>query len=297
MNNPKSISVSVVGRNDNYGSNLEHRAVLCLNNLIQKFDEVIFVDWVSPEKSLIKSIEGDLIKSGKLKVYEVSQADVDQKNPEYSKYVIVESVARNIGLRRSNCDWWLSTNIDVMLDYFDTDDYDNSTMYTVGRRNVPEGFHLDQNNKNNLLNLLLQQKDSWPRAQNTVGYEESGKPIPLWDCGDIWSLVLGPGDFLFAHKNVWNEIKGFEERFGGRFYTDSNVLKKAALSFGYENIKRADQDVFHMDHDSHPGQRHIVDEGKELPMNDQNAAVPNFEKTHNSDDWGWHGYDLTSYVL
>jgi hypothetical protein len=292
-----SICSIVIGRNDNYGGNLHHRAILCLNNLINNFDEVIYVDWVSPGSSLISDIKKDLINLGKLTVIEVSQEDVALNSPQYEKYLIVEPIAKNIGLRRASSNWILQTNIDILLKKPNLNNYSNSVMYTCGRRNVPESQHLNYRSSDDLLNDLLTNKSNWPKAQNTVGYKEDGTPIPLWDAGDIWSLVLGPGDFQFAHRDVWNKIKGFEESLGGRFYADSNILKKSSVYFGYENIRRAEEDVFHMDHESHPGQRKIIDSEKILPMNDQAFAVRNFQKTQNPENWGWSDFNLKSYIV
>ena len=43
------LSAVVVARNDNYGGDLNDRATYCLNSLIDTFDEVILVDWNSPD--------------------------------------------------------------------------------------------------------------------------------------------------------------------------------------------------------------------------------------------------------
>jgi len=46
----KKISVVLMGRNDNYGDNLHHRAIHSLVNFITNYDEVIYVDWKSPNE-------------------------------------------------------------------------------------------------------------------------------------------------------------------------------------------------------------------------------------------------------
>ncbi len=43
------LSAVVVTRNDDYGGNLNDRTIYCLNSLINTFDEVILVDWNSPD--------------------------------------------------------------------------------------------------------------------------------------------------------------------------------------------------------------------------------------------------------
>ena len=40
------LSAVVVTRNDDYGGNLNDRAIYCLNSLVNTFDEVILVDTI-----------------------------------------------------------------------------------------------------------------------------------------------------------------------------------------------------------------------------------------------------------
>ncbi len=51
-----SISAVVTAKNDGYGGNLNFRAELALNQMIRVFDEVIYVDWCSNEKSLVEEL-------------------------------------------------------------------------------------------------------------------------------------------------------------------------------------------------------------------------------------------------
>ena len=64
------LSAVVITRNDNYGGNLNDRATYCLNSLVNTFDEVILVDWNSPENkgSLLWQIEDKIIKKVKLNI-------------------------------------------------------------------------------------------------------------------------------------------------------------------------------------------------------------------------------------
>ena len=50
------ISAVITSRNDNYGGHLSHRARICLTNFIERYDEVIYVDWNSKTNSLIEDI-------------------------------------------------------------------------------------------------------------------------------------------------------------------------------------------------------------------------------------------------
>ena len=128
-------------------------------------------------------------------------------------------------------------------------------------------------------------------SPDSVAYDESGVPHATWDAGDILSLVVGCGDFQFAHRDIWESIKGYEEWLGGRYYNDSNVMKKASL---LHRTEKAHEDVFHLDHTSSGGVR-VVPEGEILPLNDRLAAVNDFTHTQNKEDWGWKNYSLKNY--
>lgn len=280
------ISVVLTGRNDNYGDNLHHRVIHSMTNFLESYDEIIYVDWKSPNGiSLIKDIQSYLPHTQKLKVFEVTEQDIKTNNPEYIDYSIVEVLGRNIGIRRATNDWILVSNIDIITPRVDLTQYKANTLYTSARRNVPESTHLnfsytqDLNShlENNLHNFTLQ-------PDSVV----NGKAV--WDEGDVWSLVVACGDFQFAHKDVWNGIKGFEEEAGGRCYADSNVMKKAALKY---NIEKSLHPLFHLDHNSNK----ITIEGEFLPLNNQKQFVTDFQSTTNSDDWGWYNYSLKTFTI
>jgi len=254
----EKISVIVIGKNDDYGGNLSHRFTHCLNILTQSFDEIIYVDWKSNGRSLIEEVIDNVKKKDNIKSYIVSEQDIQKNNPEYINYSIVEVLARNIGIRRATNDWILVTNVDVLIENFDLSQFNEHTLYTSARIDVPQEFHLNYNDSNELLNSVT---------------------------GDIWSLVVGCGDFQFAHKNVWHGIKGFEESCGGRCYADSNLMKKGALYF---KIEKAKVPLYHLNHGNNKNSL----PNEVLPMNDRFVCVNNFTETLNSENWGWSDYNL-----
>ena len=54
------ISAVIVSRNDGYGGHLNERATYCFNSAIDTYDEVIYVDWNSPEHSLLYDIKDNI---------------------------------------------------------------------------------------------------------------------------------------------------------------------------------------------------------------------------------------------
>jgi len=280
------ISVVIMSKNDNYGGNLHHRAVHCLTCFIENFDEVIYVDWKSAKNSLIEEIKDNLPHTSKLKVYEVSKEDIQKNNPEYINYSIVECLGRNIGLRRATKEWILVSNIDVLIEKINLSKYKADTLYTAAKRHVPELLHLKYTDKNQLLHAI---KNNYHhlKLDPDGGSPEAGD---IWDPGDFWSLVVGCGDFQFAHKDVWQQMKGFEENAGGRSYADSNLMKKGYI---YANIKKAHEDIFHLDH----GNSKEMTPGEILPNNDMFKFVRDFKETQNAESWGWKGHNLKNYTI
>jgi hypothetical protein len=285
MDKKEKISVVLIGKNDNYGDNLTHRFTHCLNILTKSFDEIIYVDWKSNGKSLIEEVSNNIHEKNKIKSYLVTEEDILKNNPEYTNYSIVEVIARNIGIRRCTNEWILVTNVDVLVENFDLSEFNNYTLYTSARIDVPQEFHLKYTNSIELLNSIKENRNKFRMQPDTV---INGKPV--WDSGDIWSLVVACGDFQFAHKTVWYGIKGFEESFGGRCYADSNLMKKGALYF---EIKKAVVPLYHLNHGTNKNQL----SNEILPMNDRFICVNNFTQTSNSDDWGWYNYNLKSIII
>jgi hypothetical protein len=276
----EKISVVVIGKNDDYGGNLTHRFTHCLNILTQSFDEIIYVDWKSNGKSLIEEVIDNVERKDNIKSFIVSEEDIQNNNPEYINYSIVEVLARNIGIRRATNDWILVTNVDVLIESFDLSQFNDHTLYTSARIDVPQEFHLNYNNSIELLNSVKENKDKFKMQPDAV---IDGKSV--WDSGDVWSLVVGCGDFQFAHKNVWYGIKGFEESCGGRCYADSNLMKKGALYF---KIEKAKVPLYHLNH----GTNKNSSPNEILPMNDRFVCVNDFTNTSNSESWGWSNYNL-----
>jgi len=264
----------IVCRDDNYGDNLHHRAKICLTNLTQVFDKVYVVDWKCVNNiSLVEAIN---INNPNIINIKVTKEFIKEHLPQHYNLPLIETIGRNIGIRRAikdGIDWICSTNIDILSDTFDESLLDKETLYTVRKYSVEEHIHL-QNSIN--IEFLKQQRNTFEYAQLSVINGQS-----VWDPGDIWSLVVGCGDFQLAHASLWKDIKGFEEEAVGRAYADSNLMKRPILLGKKTSILNLD--IFHLNHTSN-SYRDIDDTG--IPLNDRVKYVNNFEKTTNTENWG-----------
>lgn len=287
------LSAVVVSRNDNYGGNLADRATYCLNSLIDTFDEVFYIDWNSPTHSLLYDIEDRLIKKGNLK-HIVIPPDVASMltNNDPQAQVCCETLARNIGIRRATGDYIVSTNIDVIAPRRDhlekaINELDKNTFYTISRRHVEwkdiEEFHGGGRKFSDWENL----RDHLIKNSEERKYDE--KVVD----GDDYSIINCCGDFQLAHKDIWNEIRGFEEELIYVLYSDTNVQKKA-VKHGFDLKAIYSPALFHIFHGKGGGG--FLD-GINRKTNDMYRAVTSQEKTENKETWGFSPIEIEYELL
>ena len=273
-------SVILTSRNDNYGGNLHKRTTMALKSLIENHDEVIFVDWKTVNgEGVISNIKHDLPQTGKLKYIQVPKEFLKEKYPHIADYTIIESIGRNIGIRRATNEYIISTNIDIVTTPLDDSILNENTFYTVPRRDVDESFHLSFNDYQSLYNSLWENRDGY-RTKERFETDD-----------DKWSLINCCGDYQIGHKNVWNQMKGFEESVLFGCGIDTNVMKKASF---YSDIKVLDHYVFHLNH----GKGGNRDEDESVPpMSNQKEIIRDFTQTTNSENWGMYNEDLPIEII
>jgi hypothetical protein len=282
------ITAVIVGRNDNYGGNLIERAIYSLNSAIDTYDEVIYVDWNSTTKSLFYEIKNDLQGKGNLKHF-IIEPDMASLLTNYDKnaQVCCETLARNIGIRRAEGDWILSTNIDIIhpsreLIQSTLERLDRNTFYTISRRDTNwetiKAFH------NGSLNF----KDWKNLREHLCKITEERKVEESIVAGDNYSIINCCGDYQIATKEIWNDIRGFEESLIYTLYADTNVQKKAAMH-GYALKAIYEPALFHIHHGKGGGG--FLD-GINRVTNDPQKAIINQNKTTNLDSWGAISLDL-----
>lgn len=273
-------SVILSSRNDNYGGNLHKRTTMALTSLIEHHDEVIFVDWKTVNgEGVISNIKHNLPHTGKLKAVQVSKELLKSKYPNLANYTMIESIGRNIGIRRTQNDFIVSTNIDIVTTPLDFKTLDTGSFYTVPRRDVDEKFHLSFSDYQSLYNHLSSNRDSF-RAKERIDNKN-----------DRWSLINCCGDYQIGHRDTWFKIKGFEESVLFGCGIDTNVMKKSSF---YSDIKVLDHYIFHLNH----GKNGDRDEDESVPpMSDQNSIIRDFTETTNPDDWGMYNEDLPIEII
>jgi hypothetical protein len=273
--------VVFTSRNDGYGNNLEHRTFLSLQNFINHYDEVVYVDWNSPGVTLIDLIKHKLVFKGNFKYIKVTKKDLNAVNNNLLSIPFIEVIGKNVGLRRATSDFILSSSSDILVN-LPPDNIENNVVYTAARRNVPQCFYENKTDSALLMNDLMTNYLNFDKAPDAVDVLGNA----TWDPGDNYSLVVCCGDFLLAHRDVWTRIKGFEEDMIYRYYSDSNIMRKGQI---YHTIKKLDLPIFHLNHTSNSRAVH--------QLNDQQKYGPNFQSTTNNDDWGLASYSFSTEIL
>jgi hypothetical protein len=290
------IASITVNRNDGYKD--FERGLIHFKSMIDTFDEVNYVDWNSPESSFLWEIEDKLPKKQKIKHYCIPTNIVNQIIFDQNAQKCNEAISRNIAIRRSDADWIVSTNIDVIPPTRRElkkliNNLDKDTFYTISRREAPKEI-IKENSKSikHLREALI----------NIPARHFPAKVTP----NDEYSLINCCGDFQIAHKDVWDKIKGFEEEMIYACFVDTNVQKKAVLN-GFKLEVKYEPAIYHMEHGAYftkdDGTR-VTDETNKGPYkgdtqayNDPHKWVEQFNNTKNNKDWGLNHINIETEVI
>ncbi len=291
-------SVVVLARNFEYGLvSLRDRSIFCLNSLIDSFDEVSYVDWGSPNHSLLYDIKDRLNFKGNLKHFVITPEVAEiltGGDPKAQKPC--EVLARNIGIRRSTGDWIVSTNIDIISPSREElttlfNSLDRKTMYTISRRGV------DFEEMKQAHNLSGHQGDVYSNWKYLKQYlDETSEPRKVTEKiaeNDDYSIINCCGDFQCATKEVWNTIKGFEEDLIYTLYSDTNVQMKSVMH-GYGLKALFDPGVYHIDHG--PGGGGFMS-GLNPVANDPYRALGYRGTTLNKPTWEFSDIEIEYEIL
>jgi hypothetical protein len=287
------ISAVIISRNDNYGGNLLERSTYCLNSAIDTYDEVFYIDWNSPTHSLLYDIKDNLNFKGNLKHIVISPeiASLLTNNDPHAQ-VCCETLARNLGIRRAEGDWVISTNIDVIQPRRDhleelIKNIDPKTFYTISRRPVELSDIKDFHGGECKFNQWKELRDHLILNSEERHFEEKVNN------SDDYSIINCCGDFQIATKEIWNEIRGFEEDLIYVLYSDTNVQKKAVMhGFGLKAIYNPA--LFHINHGKGGGG--FLD-GINKKTNDHYRAITYQQKTMNLDSWGFGDTEIEYEVF
>ena len=276
------------GRNDGYKE--DDRVIVCLESMLDSFDEVWFLDWNSPKDKnpLLWDLKDKLPKTNRLKHIIIPPDIVSLlTNHDPKVQACLQTFSTNIMLRRCDADWVVATTIDIIAPKKETLNNflsiaDKSTFYTFSRREA----EIDELEKLGFKN--------WRQLRDNLDLISKPRIFPARVTpNDNYSLINCCGDFQLAHKNVWETIKGFEEQMIYACFQDTNVQKKAVLN-GFKLEAIFDIPLYHL---SHKG---MGNDGFSPSKQFYNSAwewVEFFNESQNNDDWGFSNTEIEYEII
>jgi hypothetical protein len=271
-------TATVLGcRNDGYKE--DERIITCLTSMVETFDEVWFCDWNSPTQNgpVLWKLIDKIPKIGKIRhviIPEEVAKHITAGHPDISPYLFM--LVQNMLIRRCKADWIVSTAMDIIapkkehLTNF-ISNANKNTFYSVSRRNVEYS------------DLEKAGFENWREFRDKLDIETQPRYWPAKVTpNDNWSLINCCGDFQLAHRDIWHNIKGFEEQMIYACYQDTNIQKKATLS-GYNLEAYYDLPLYHL---SHTGMENDGSSPSKQHYNDPWKWVEFFTKSENDDNWG-----------
>jgi hypothetical protein len=182
------VAAVVVGRNDDYMSDFRERLYATIEwNIRYLVGEVVFVEWNPPADRELLAHE--LTKRFDcLRAY-VVPPEIHQRICENQNVKLLEYHAKNVGIRRANSPFIMVTNADA----------------AVGLDTV-----------NTLMSASLDPKVAWTAERVDISWREDQQD----EIGLLGSLhyrrvipynPLGTGEFCLAGKELWHNIRGYDE--------------------------------------------------------------------------------------
>ena len=294
INKKNKISAIFFSLNDNYTKDNKERLIIALNYMLDCVDEVVYVDWGSPNNvSLLELpyIINNIPKTNKLVHVKISRKEINNIVPK-GNHFIQQSIIRNIAIRKSTGDYIISTNVDIIFpnkqelyDVINNDD--KQTFYSISRKDVPMNsvinlYNEDKTKLRKHLSSYIKVRgiDNNPEykfkieaktqiSENSELYKQYIKYARIWNCGD----------FQMAHRSIWFNVKGFEEKMLKTSFCSDTNLQKKICNYGYKLKILNKPDVFHMSHPARSSHNN-------KKFNDLNRFLINFNKSENDDKWG-----------
>lgn len=276
------------GRNDGYKE--DDRIAICLESMLETFDEVWFLDWNTPEgkNPILWDIENKVPKTGRLKHIVIPPSiafDLSLQDP--NAQACLQVLSTNIMLRRCDADWIVATTIDIIApkkEIFNEflKKADKETFYTFSRREaeMPELEQLGFN--------------KWREFRTQLDLTSEPRMFPTKvSQNDVWSIFNCCGDFQLASKEVWNGVKGFEEGMRYACFTDTNIQKKAVLN-GYKLTPIYDIPLYHL---SHKGMSNDGSSPSKQTYNNVLEWVEYFQESKNLDTWGYNDIEIEYEII
>ena len=274
---PPYLSIVLTGRNDGFGGDFNERLFRTMEfnhaqlNARGIAHEFVFVEWHPvPGVPWLAEVLADryaalvpeMLRSF---VVEAAYHQAFSQNPRLQFH---EFIAKNVGIRRSQGEFVLTTNTDIMLSRGVLDALEQRTLQ---RRVLYRAVRID------LKKDLDGQQTDWSLLEDERNYEQVNHIKPP-------NYSNASGDFLMLDRDSYHELRGFNEVYRvAKIHIDSNFCVKAR-SYGLTLTPLA-APVYHLGHGTFNGQiSRYASRPADAPWGDTRW---NSEVVYDNDpDWG-----------
>jgi hypothetical protein len=184
-----SLSIVVVGRNDNYGGDFSLRLKTTMDWNLSLFPnaELIYIEW-NPLEDKDSDCAWISARYPNAKCYIVSN-EIHKKLITKKNFPILEYFAKNLGIRKASGDWIILVNADVLIGadisfealnkelvygtHYNNIKWDNQPIkkeYLENKNNILSSFPANSVLESVVGNFILTHKENWLKA---TGYDES----------------------------------------------------------------------------------------------------------------------------
>jgi hypothetical protein len=273
------LSIVVTARNDNHGGNLLQRMQLFLNGLLSQAKhynleaELILVEWNPPPDRLrlAKALAWpDTSGSCRVRLIEVS-AQLHSQFQHSDKLPLFQMIAKNVGIRRANGRFILTTNIDILfsnelISFLASRQLRAGRMYRLDRYDVPADVPMDVpidaqlaycrqhvlriNGLRGTRNLQsgcyhpVYPKLTWRKWFHEKRQEYGLAPITERSC----LHTNGCGDFILMAREHWLALRGYPEFETYSLHLDSILCHAAHHGGAREHILTDPLRIYHIEH-------------------------------------------------
>lgn len=300
MNARPYVSVVIIGRNDDYGSDFLTRIKTFVRSLDHQVRahadlwELVIVEWnpMPDREPMSKVIE----PTHNLAVRVITV-------PEYlhdrigSTAPVLEFHAKNVGIRRARGDFVLVANPDILftqslIDEMSQRKLRTDTVYRTDRYDFETDGISDVTNKD-LIDFAL--------ARAFVVHAMTGQAsisVPIdqdqrdWDKlprsqiePGVWH-TNGCGDFMLAARETFFTVRGLHETVEHRWHVDSISLMRFAVAKLHQHVFTSPLCVFHQHH-----------ERREQDVAFQNLDVAARARRPGDTGWGFRDHELAEVSL
>jgi hypothetical protein len=307
------ISFVVTARNDDYGGNWTNRISAFIKVLIYQTNrlslpcELVFVEYNPPvdKKHIYEELSIADNKFLDVRFITVPK-EFHQKLPKHEKVTVCEFIGKNIGIRRAQGEWIVATNPDVLysselFDFFASKKLDEKSFYRINRSDtsiskVPAELTAEKiltAARSSIIKIMYSDHSeymSWKVWFNDLVHGRSKKIIlqcPLLnsfkakDPNKIHENAAG--DFLLAHRSVWDTIGGYDERTVGSGVLDSYALYLMYCTGLTQNV--LPYDLYHLYH-HHKGVKYLASHAQ-LRKDAEEMLKTKIPYKPRKSDWGF----------